>query len=431
MFRLIMVSILVTLAGCVDQSRDVSETGSPVGPAVSESSASTDASANDGLVSESDTNPKREVLLNVGENIILPAYKALRDDAAVFSGDGNAITDYCNAIGTETEAEMRFQTKARLNDLVDSIQVVEMLLLGPLVANEGGLHHRIHPYIDFPLATCSLDQAVVSHTEGDYSIDIRASNQKGLPAIEYLLANPNLNHSCPAQVPATQGWNGLSEVERKRQRCNLAQTVAVDVADATASAFALWDPEDGNFLSEFTRDINTGTNFQALSDALFYVEKNTKSRKLTVPLGLDSDCSTVTCGALVESPYLERSLDNIAINLETFLLIYEGGADFGFDDIIEQAGFPDVNQRFRDQVIAARTNAENASVGLAEQVKTLADSGRSADCVNAFANPDAEDKSFSACNLAGLVKRVTDDLKIDFVTIIEVSIPGNVQSDND
>jgi hypothetical protein len=29
------------------------------------------------------------------------------------------------------------------------------------------------------------------------------------------------------------------------------------------------------------------------------------------------------------------------------------------------------------------------------------------------------------------VKRVTDDLKIDFVTIIEVSIPGNVQSDND
>jgi hypothetical protein len=26
---------------------------------------------------------------------------------------------------------------------------------------------------------------------------------------------------------------------------------------------------------------------------------------------------------------------------------------------------------------------------------------------------------------------VTDDLKIDFVTIIEVSIPGNVQSDND
>ena len=186
--------------------------------------------------------------------------------------------------GTETEAEMRFQTKARLNDLVDSIQVVEMLLLGPLVANEGGLHHRIHPYIDFPLATCSLDQAVVSHTEGDYSIDIRASNQKGLPAIEYLLANPSLNHSCPAQVPCKRkDGMGLSEVERKRQRCNLAQTIAVDVADATASAFALWDPEDGNFLSEFTRDINTGTNFQALSDALFYVEKNTKSRKLTVP----------------------------------------------------------------------------------------------------------------------------------------------------
>ena len=84
MFRLIMVSILVTLAGCVDQSRDVSEAGSPVGSSASESSASADVTSSDGGVSESDTNPKREVLLNVGENIILPAYKALRDNAAVF-----------------------------------------------------------------------------------------------------------------------------------------------------------------------------------------------------------------------------------------------------------------------------------------------------------------------------------------------------------
>jgi hypothetical protein len=51
-------------------------------------------------------------------------------------------------------------------------------------------------------------------------------------------------------------------------------------------------------------------------------------------------------------------------------------------------------------------------------------------CLNAFANP-GEESTIGACSLAGLLKGVTDDLKIEFVTIVGVAIPGRVQSDND
>jgi hypothetical protein len=434
MFRCICIPILFLIFGCVDQSRDVLEEGSPTSQAQTDSSTSSnsnstgDTSADE---SEQSSSPKLKVLLNVGENIILPAYQALKDEAVSFSAEGGTLGMYCSGIGTEAEPERFTKVLSDLRSLSERIQVVEVLQVGPLASESNGLHNRIHPYKDFSLATCSLDQAVVSHADGDYDIEIRASNQKGFPAVEYLLANSNLAHSCPAQVPVTQEWNSLTEADRKKQRCGLAVTIANDIAEASTAAFGAWSSDDGGYFDSFTSEENVGENFQALSDALFYIEKNTKSRKLTVPLGLDSDCSDTTCASLVEAPYLGNSLNNIAINLETFLLVLEGGDGFGFDDIIDEAGFPDVTQRFRDQVQEATENAEANALSLAKQVDLLEANGDGSACINAFANPGSLDEDYPACTLAGLVKRVTDDLKIDFVTIVEVSIPGNVQSDND
>ena len=434
MFRCIFIPVLFLIFGCVDQSRDVLEEGSPKAQIQTDSSTSSNSNSTGNTSSdESDqsSSPKLKVLLNVGENIVLPAYQALRDEAISFSVEGGALGMYCADLGTQAEPERLTKVFSGLRSLSERIQVVEVLQVGPLASETNGLHNRIHPYKDFSLATCSLDQAVVAHAEGDYDIEIRASNQKGFPAVEYLLANPSLAHSCPALVPVTQAWNSLAETDRKKQRCALAQTIANDIAEASTAAFDAWSSEEGGYLDAFTAEESVGENFQALSDALFYIEKITKSRKLTVPLGLDSDCSDATCASLVESPYLGNSLQNIAINLEAFLLVLEGGEGFGFDDIIDEAGFPDVSQRFRDQVREATENAQGNALSLAEQVELLeANSGGSA-CVNAFANPGSRDEDYPACTLAGLVKRITDDLKIDFVTIVEVSIPGNVQSDND
>ena len=51
-------------------------------------------------------------------------------------------------------------------------------------------------------------------------------------------------------------------------------------------------------------------------------------------------------------------------------------------------------------------------------------------CTNAAAAPD-QPNQLNVCRLAGSIKRITDDLKIDFVTIVGVMIPDSAQSDND
>ena len=51
-------------------------------------------------------------------------------------------------------------------------------------------------------------------------------------------------------------------------------------------------------------------------------------------------------------------------------------------------------------------------------------------CNNAFADPDTS-SDLVGCRLTGAVKRITDDLKIDFVTIVGVLIPDSAQADND
>ena len=51
-------------------------------------------------------------------------------------------------------------------------------------------------------------------------------------------------------------------------------------------------------------------------------------------------------------------------------------------------------------------------------------------CANAFNNPDVASE-FPACNLAGMMKRITDDLKIEFITYLGVDLPESTGGDTD
>ena len=87
-------------------------------------------------------------------------------------------------------------------------------------------------------------------------------------------------------------------------------------------------------------------------------------------------------------------------------------------------------ERFRANTQALIDHIDGIDTPLNEQVLAIESQDRATECMNAFANPDTP-AELSACSLLGLVKRVTDDLKIDFVTIVGVSIPGGAQTDND
>ena len=69
---------------------------------------------------------------------------------------------------------------------------------------------------------------------------------------------------------------------------------------------------------------------------------------------------------------------------------------------------------------------------LYQQTNTLLQSNDRSVCANSSANPEASnDANAVSCRLHSYIKQITDRLKIDFITIIDLDIPDRGQGDND
>lgn len=371
------------------------------------------------------------MLTNLADNIIARNYTSLVTALNGFAAEDAPLGAYCSAIGSEEEADALASAREDWNTVINEIQRTELHVIGPALANGEALRQRILSYSAGPISTCGIDQsaALVADENVDFNITSRSLNQRGFGAIEYLLFNDSLDHTCAAAVPATMGWAELDDDVKKDARCDLAVTIASDAAAAADLISTRW----GEFREEFVAEGNTGTTLQLVTDAIFAIDLLVKDDKLSVPLGIHDDCSARACPESVESKYAKNSLANIGNNTSSFLELFQGGEGSGFDDLIDEAGFPEVSERF-----VTSLNAAIAAIGVAEnslydEALAIDNSTSETSCTNAFANPDGGDPSdgVHGCRIAGLLKRVTDDLKIDFVTIVEVSIPGSAQSDND
>tara|TARA_Y100000022_G_scaffold173487_1_gene161009 strand:- start:185 stop:586 length:402 start_codon:yes stop_codon:yes gene_type:complete len=133
----------------------------------------------------------------------------------------------------------------------------------------------------------------------------------------------------------------------------------------------------------------------------------------------------------VEAPYSGMSLQNVITNIEIFSEMFSSNAETGFDAHLENEGWPEVSQAFKSNLAEAKKLAESINSSVASQVASIQTESDETECTNAFSNPDTVSESLPMCTLYGLVKRVVDSLKIDFVTIVNVDIPGGSQSDND
>ena len=417
------VLIAACLGGCVDSSRDTAEPD-----ATSQAETTVDSVAS----SEAEVGvfDRTALMTNMTDNIFIPNYKAAATLADSFSADSGSLAAYCASIGGVDESTNLATAQGDWLLLMDSVQKTEMHIIGPAAQNDEALHNRVHSYSSATLASCALDQAVVESGSSGFQVTNRAFNQRGMGAIEYLLFNSNLDHSCSSQIASTASWGGLTEASRKIKRCGLARKLAMDVAVASNLIHDKWTEAAAPFRADFLNKESQGENFQLITDGMFYLETFTKSRKLTIPLGIDDKCSSVTCASLIESPYSLASLRNIRTNVAEFLRIFNGGDGLGFDDLIDAEDFEAITRRFQTQLSAVDSKLIQMSGSLSDHVALVERAGNDPACVNAFANPDGA-SSIDACSLAGLLKRVTDDLKIDFVAVVGVAIPGRVQSDND
>ncbi len=418
------VVVLIMLAACTDSSREVVSS-----PSLDDLPSDGSGTGGDGG-GEPDVYSTRDMLVAYIDEIVLPNYRDLEALTTQFAASDSTLDAYCDAIGTAEQASQLAAARRDFLAISEKVQASELHVIGPAIENGGSLQFRLNSYMAGPLSTCGVD-GIAAQVEDGINIDARSLNQRGIGALEYLLFNDNLDHSCPPQAAATAQWNALDERTRAAQRCQAAQLIAGDMSAASATLFDKWAPTAQDYRAVFLSEERVGESLQETTDAMFYLEEGAKDAKLGNPLGIVVACSALTCPEQIESPYSVASLDNIITNVKAFRRIFISNDKTGFDAHLTAEGFPEVAERFINNLQASIAYAESIEQSVTEQVAAIVTESEETACSNAFANPDSPSEQLPLCTLYGMLKTIVDDLKIDFVTIVNVSIPGGSQSDND
>jgi len=372
-----------------------------------------------------------QMMANYADNIIIPAYQTAQTQSETLIGTNGAMNSYCNAIGTDQELAAKTLAQTSWLNTMQAWQQTELSILGPAAENENAKRNAVLSYASsFPTSSCAIDQAVVLAQDANFDITSRAFNARGLSALEYLLFNNNLNHTCPVQIQQTSEWNNLSDTLRKQQRCQYGVLLAQDITHNIERIVSDWSIDGGDYRATFVNPVNTPDSLSALSDALFYIELETKDEKIGLPSGISVDCAQKTCPSGIESPYSETSFQHVRDNLVAFKTSFNGKNGLGFDDIIIARGFASTAQQMNDDIDNAIAYIDTLNTSLLSQSVDFDSNGSIEACENSQANPDTV-RTVPMCSLYGYLKRISDALRIDFVTIVNLDLPNRGQSDND
>jgi uncharacterized protein len=316
--------------------------------------------------------------------------------------------------------------RAAFRAAMESAQRAELFRFGPAAAptepGGKGLRDQILAYPHN--SACKVDEQLVNQAYQADDFGRSTPIGRGLSALEYLEYYVGKGNACAPSFSVNQdgSWQALSESELKARRIAYAAAVASDIARYAKQLVRGFAPEGDNFVNEL-RTAGRGSKaysteqaaLNALNHALFYVEIEVKDYKLALPLGISPNCATgSTCPDAVESPYARVSTSNIAANLRGFRALFQGcgtdSAGLGFDDWLNAVG----QSALASSMLKALDGAEAAVRALDPPLERAI-----------VEDPTKVRVVYDA------VKALTDQLKLQFASVLDLGKPMGAEGDND
>ena len=353
-------------------------------------------------------------LEQVGQAVMVPTLEQMQADMGVLL---NALEDL---EASPVDAEVHESVRGAFEQAFLTWQQLEVMQIGPMASSLSaisGSDLRDEVYSWPTVNPCRIDQETVEAgwVDSTWFTD-NLVNTYGLDAMEYLLWAPDDN-DCPAQVAinADGTWDNLGAETIALARAEYALALGDRVAGQVDALLQTWREDGGNFaghLARTTADTPYTSDNEALNavfDALFYLEKTTKDRKLATPLGI-KDCEVEDCATAVESPWAGLGIHAIHANLVGFRALFTGADGAGMDDLLAEVG----EQGLADDMVAHLDEAIVLSASLEGSLEDLV-------------RDDAEqvEELYSAVQAACAL------LKGDIAVVLTLQVPAEAAGDND
>ena len=360
---------------------------------------------------------------SIESKVIAPAYQRFHASTVTLEA---AVGVYSAAIASGSATPQQLDdAREAWRATMRAWQETEVYQVGPAGAATdtiGGRDLRDEIY-SWPITnSCRVDQETVEAVYGDAGFfEAESVNVYGLDALEYLLFTDSLDNTCSPVAAINEGpWAGLDDAEKTRRRAAYAHAISTQLVSTASALSAQW-AEGGEFSGQLSGAGDEGsvypTTLAALDDllaAMLYLDFEVKDDKLGKPAQLLAGaCTEATCPEALESQWAKHSKAQIASNLFGFRSLFLGGSspdDVGFDDLLRELGFG----------------------ALADSI--LADTDAAISAVEAIEGPlaDALTADLDGVKAAhAAIKKLTDQLKGEFVTVLKLQLPAEGASDND
>ncbi len=369
---------------------------------------------------------EREAFTVMATQAIGPTYAAFDTQVTSFV---SALNDYADDSSNDTE---RANAQAQWRDVMSAWQKAEVFQLGPTAEQDmdrpkqKGLRDEIYSWPT--TSPCNIDKATLDqeYLEDDF-IETSLVNVRGLDALEYLLYQEDDAHACQSDSNFdSSAWSALDVQAVRQRRADYAKVLIKDIEQHSANLRIDWTTSGSDGFGSQLSSAGSGSEVynstqDALNDlfvALFYIELETKDMKLAEPAGLRSTCLSDSCPEKLEFQWSDFNREAIIANLEALEALLHG------NNVVTE-------QKEGIYAILAGRGAESTAQALDTAVKEALSNANGIDKpLRELLSGDSNDIA-RVRELHDKVKAITDLLKSEFVTALNLSIPSEGAGDND
>ena len=243
---------------------------------------------------------QQAMLANIGENIIIPAYAHYHEEIST-------LREAVNNFAIDPTEEKLENARQAFKEAYMAWQGVTLFEFGPAEAVAFRMNNNA-----FPTNITKIENSISSNSWDLQSFT--SVNQKGLPALDYLLFKDN------ALTEFTTAENAESRRQYLKEVTNNLNALALQVYNE-------WNPQEGNYLETFTSNTGSsaGSSLSLLVNQLNQGFEITKNKRLNIPRGGRS-INEEPIPMATEAYYSGISQDLILANLESVESIFLGEA---------------------------------------------------------------------------------------------------------